>query len=71
MSPNPDAVVISTEALASLGLPVIAYVKAIAVDGGIAYAVHGADGRQLAVLPTREEAIGSAIQNDLEPLSLH
>ena len=71
MSPNPDAVAISTEALASLGLPVIAYVKAVAVDGGVAYAVHGADGRQLAVLPTREEAIGSAIQNDLEPLSLH
>ncbi|MDP6239324.1 MAG: DUF1150 family protein [Alphaproteobacteria bacterium] len=71
MSPQSGGLAFSTKALASLGLPVLAYVKPIAVDGGVAYAVHGADGRQLAVLPSREEAIGAAIQNELEPLSLH
>ena len=62
---------ISSRELALLGMQDLAYIKAVAVDGVIAYAVHAADGTQVAVLPDREIALVTVRQHDLEPLSVH
>lgn len=71
MTHTPATQPLSDGALAMLGVPLIAYVKPVTIDGQTAYEVHAADGSRLAVLPTSEAAIGAAIQNDLEVLSLH
>ena len=57
--------------LANLGIGEWAYVKHVEVEGKPAFAVHGADGRPLAVTTDREVAFTVTRQNDLEPLSVH
>lgn len=57
--------------LAQLGMQWVAYIKPLEADGAPAYGIFAADGKQLAVVPTRESAIAAARQNDLEPLSVH
>jgi hypothetical protein len=62
---------ISPTDLAQLGMQWVAYIKAVEVDGATAFGIFSADGKQLAIVPTRESAIAAARQNDLEPLSVH
>ncbi len=62
---------ISTQDLMILGLQEVAYVKAVVVDGQPAYAVHAADGREVAIMSSRDVALVAIRQNDLEPLSVH
>jgi len=62
---------ISAEDFMTLGLQQVAYVKPVAVDGKTVYAVHAADGREMAVMASREVALAALRQNDLEPLSVH
>ena len=62
---------ISTQDLMILGLQEVAYVKPVVVDGQAVYAVHAADGREVAVMPSRDVALAAIRQNDLEPLSVH
>ena len=40
----------------ALGLEQLAYVKPVKVDGRTAFAVHAADGTEIAVMPDREVA---------------
>ena len=61
----------STQDLMNLGLQEVAYVKPVAIDGQAAYAVHAADGREVVILPSRDIALATIRQNDLEPLSVH
>jgi hypothetical protein len=61
----------SSRELAMLGMQDLAYVKPIVVNGITAFAVHAADGTQIAILPNREVALASLRQHDLEPLSVH
>ena len=62
---------ISTQDLMILGLQEVAYVKPVIADGQTAYAVHAADGREVAIMPSRDVALAAIRQNDLEPLSVH
>jgi hypothetical protein len=57
--------------LALLGMQDLAYVKRVVIDGVSGYAVHAADGTQIAVLPNREVAFATVRRNDLEPVSVH
>lgn len=57
--------------LGLLGKDDVAYVKRIVVDGAEKYAVHAADGTQIAVLATRDLAFVAIRQNDMEPASVH
>ena len=59
------------EAFATLGAPSLTYVKAVDVDGHTAYAMHSADGREIAVFDKRETAMVAARQHELEPVSVH
>ena len=55
----------------ALGSMHVAYIKPVTVDGVSAYAIHAADGQELAVFGEREIAFVAARQNDLEPVSVH
>jgi hypothetical protein len=57
--------------LAMLGMQDIAYVKAVVVDGAAGYAIHAADGTQMALTGNRDIAFAVVRQNELEPVSVH
>ena len=62
---------ISAREFAALGLEDMAYIKPVLVNEVVGYAVHAADGTQIAVLPDRNVAFATVRQHDLEPLSVH
>ncbi|HEV2264100.1 MAG TPA: DUF1150 family protein [Stellaceae bacterium] len=62
---------ISAKEFALWGIQDIAYIRPVTVEGHTTYAVHAADGTQVAVLNTPEVAMAAVRQNDLEPLSVH
>ncbi len=57
--------------LALLGVQDLAYIKRVLIDGASGYAVHAADGTQIAVIPDRDVAFATVRQHDLEPMSVH
>ncbi|HEY3912149.1 MAG TPA: DUF1150 family protein [Stellaceae bacterium] len=61
----------SARELALFGMQDMAYIKRVVVDQTPGYAVHAADGTQIAVLPDRDVAFATVRQHDLEPLSVH
>ena len=61
----------SARELALFGMQDLAYIKRVLVNDMAGFAVHAADGTQIAVLPDREVAFATVRQHDLEPLSVH
>ncbi len=61
----------SPKDMALLGMQNLAYIKAVVIDGATGYAVHAADGTEIAVLTDRDVAFATVRQHDLEPLSVH
>ena len=61
----------SAHELGLLGMDDVAYVKRIEVDGAEAFAIHAADGTQMAVIPNRAIAFAAVRQNGMEPVSVH
>ena len=61
----------SVRELALFGMQDLAYIKRVVADETPGYAVHAADGTQIAVLPDREVAFATVRQHDLEPMSVH
>ena len=61
----------STQELAFFGIQDIAYVRRVEINGTVGYAIHAADGTQIAVLADRSVAFATVRQHDLEPLSVH
>ena len=61
----------TTNDLAMLGMQDIAYVKPVIVEGSAGYAVHAADGTQMAVIANRDLAFAVVRQNEMEPVSVH
>jgi hypothetical protein len=49
----------------------VAYIKRVSVNDTVAFAIHAADGTQLALLPDRDTAFATVRQNDIEPVSVH
>ena len=62
---------VPAEILAMIGEGTTAYIKRIEVDGAAAWAIHGADGSELAVMGDRDVAFAAARQHDLEPFSVN
>ncbi len=58
-------------AMSVLDDPTIAYIKCVKIDGETAYAVHGADGAELAILADRDTAFAAAMTNDYLAVSVH
>jgi hypothetical protein len=57
--------------LAMFGVQDVAYVKPVVVDGNAGYAIHAADGTQMALIADRDIAFAVVRQNELEPVSVH
>jgi hypothetical protein len=57
--------------LLTFGLNDIAYLKPANVNGQSVYAIHAADGSQLAFVANREVGFAAMHQHELEPVSLH
>jgi hypothetical protein len=57
--------------LAMFGMQDFAYVKPVVVDGNAGYAIHAADGTQMALINNRDLAFVVVRQNELEPVSVH
>jgi len=62
---------ISPQALMTMGVSDLAYVRPIQIEGQNLFAVYAADGTQLTVLPSYELAVVTIRRNDLEPVSIH
>ena len=62
---------ISSEELETLGVDVVAYVKPVMTETGLAFAIHAADGRQLALTISEAVAAAVIIQNDMLPKLVH
>ena len=62
---------LSPSELGMLGMADLAYIKPVLVEGTEAFAVHAADGTQMAVIPDRDLAFAVVRQHELEPLSVH
>lgn len=57
---------------AAYGLTDVAYVRPFKnEDGEVAYAIHAADGRAVAIMADRDVAFAAIRQNELEPVSVH
>ncbi len=53
------------------GLNNVAYLRPAVVDGQPIFAIHAADGSQLALVATQEVGLSAMYQHDLEPVALH
>ena len=62
---------LSPNELGMLGMADVAYIKPVLVEGTEAFAVHAADGTQMAVIADRDIAFAVVRQHELEPLSVH
>lgn len=62
---------LSTQDFMALGMEEVAYVKPVQVEGETVYAVHAADGTQMAIIGERTTAFAAVRKNDMEPLSVH
>lgn len=61
---------LSAKDFATFGMNDIAYVRPVAAEGGEGFAIHAADGTQLAVVTDRDVAVATVRQHDMEPALL-
>lgn len=54
-----------------LDMSPLAYVRPVITEKGTSYAVYSADGVQLALFSSQEEAWFAAKQHDLQPVHIH
>jgi hypothetical protein len=71
MNTSPNFRQLSQGDLATLGVQDLAFVKRITVNDETAYAVHAADGTQMALMTDRDIAFAAIRQHGLEPVSVH
>lgn len=62
---------LSLSDLLVFGLNNVAYLKPVTVNGQDVFAIHAADGSQLALVASREIGVAAMVEHDLEPVSLH
>lgn len=62
---------LSPRELGMLGMEQVAYVKTVLVEGVVAFAVHAANGSQIAVILDRDAAEALVRRHGLEPVSVH
>lgn len=61
----------SNQDFLALGVNDVAYIKPVVMGGQAVFAVHAADGQQIAVMANRELAEAAIRRNEMEPLSIH
>jgi hypothetical protein len=62
---------LSQQQLMQLGVSQIAYIKPVDTDGGVAFAIHAADGTPMAIAGDREVAVAAIRQHEMVPALVH
>lgn len=62
---------ITAQQLSQLGVSQIAYVKPVIVNGTNAFAIHAADGTQMAVTTDCATAMAAILQHEMHPSLVH
>jgi hypothetical protein len=62
---------ISPREFAMFGMQDMAYIRHVVVDNQPAFAIHAADGSQIALMRDRSLAVATIRHHELEPVSLH
>ncbi|HCI47216.1 MAG TPA: hypothetical protein DFI00_07965 [Rhodospirillaceae bacterium] len=62
---------LTTQDFLTFGINDVAYIRTIMEDGAEKYAVHAADGTELAVIDHLGQAIATIQHNELEVASVH
>jgi hypothetical protein len=62
---------LSQSDLLSFGLNDVAYLKPTMVNGQPVFAIHAADGSQLALVASQEIGVAAMLEHELEPVPLH
>ncbi len=62
---------LSEQQLMQLGVSQIAYVKPVQTQGGIAFAIHAADGTPMALAADQQVAIAAIMQHEMAPALVH
>lgn len=62
---------LSAKEFLGVGMNQIAYIRTIPQGGEDAFSIHAADGTQLTVVPSYQDAVITARTNDLFPVTLH
>ncbi|PCI54884.1 MAG: hypothetical protein COB36_08475 [Alphaproteobacteria bacterium] len=62
---------LSVEDFKDFGMQQIAYIRAIDNDNSTIYSIRSADGEEISVMDTLDQAIIATRQNDLEPVTVH
>ncbi len=57
--------------LAQLGVPNLAYIKPVIMNGTAVFAIHAADGSPMAVATERDMAIAAVVQHEMLPALVH
>lgn len=66
-----DQFELSNADFARLGMPSIVYVRPFEEGGVEGFQVCSADGRVVGLFASHDQAVGTALQQDLTPLSVH
>jgi hypothetical protein len=69
--PTPSLKNLTSNDLLTFGLNALAYLKPATINGQAVFAIHAADGSQLALVASREIGLAAMQEHDLEPVSLN
>lgn len=61
----------TAEQLGQLGVPDMAYIKPMLMNGAEVFAIHAADGSPMAVATERDMAIAAVVQHEMLPALVH
>ena len=62
---------LSMQDFKDFGMQQIAYIRAVDNDNNTIYSIRSADGEEISVMDTLDQAIIATRQNDLEPVTVH
>ncbi len=62
---------LTPQQLGQLGMPDIAYIKPVFMNGTAAFAIHAADGSPMAVAADCDMAIAAVVQHEMMPALVH
>jgi hypothetical protein len=66
-----DIRALSPQQLGGLGVSQIAYVKPVVVDGSLAFAIHAADGTQMALAEDAPSAMAAIVEHEMFAVMVH
>jgi hypothetical protein len=71
MSPRDDLHAMPAPEFAHFGVPHVAYIKGVIVNGEVVYEIRAADGTELGTARNRDAAVATLRHNGLEAMSVY